>query len=470
MKIAIIGSGGREHAIAWKLQQSKNAEKVFVLPGNGGTGNNISIDVNDFAGIKSFCEKEKIDLVFVGPELPLANGIVDYFADSEIMVFGPDKKASQLESSKIFAKKFMKKYGVATGVYYEFGENLHILHKRSAADGDASFDSAQDDTNFAQDDKHFVQDDINFAQEENKIREIITEMNGNCVIKYDGLAAGKGVFVCSSVEEAENSVSEIKEKYGNNASFLIEERLSGSELSILAFTDGENYQIMLPSQDHKQLLDGDKGPNTGGMGAFCPVPFFDENLRQQIEERIIKPTIIGLKKEDFNYKGVIYFGLMITDKGPKVLEYNVRLGDPETEVVLPALKSDLLELVLSCFNGGLKNFQMEFNDGFFVDVVLASGGYPKSYQKGYEISGLENLSDDTLIFHAGTKKVNNKILTNGGRVLNIVSHGKTLNEAIEKVYNECEKVKFRDVYYRTDIGKRDFFTAKSQRTQRRDDL
>jgi len=421
MKIAVIGSGGREHAIAWKLSQSKKAEKVFVLPGNGGTENNIPINVNDFKEIKKFCEKEKIDLIFVGPEDPLANGIVDYFKDSEIKVFGPDKKAAQLEGSKIFAKKFMQKYGVATG------ESSSELVPKS---------------------------NINFKPDRNKFRSTIQNMNGNCVIKYDGLAAGKGVFVCSTIEEAEQSVSEIKEKYGEDAPFLIEEKLAGSEISILAFTDGENYQLLLPSQDHKQLLDGDKGPNTGGMGAFCPVPFYTEKLKEQIKEKIIEPTIAGLKKENFNYKGVIYFGLMITKSGPKVLEYNVRLGDPETEVVLPAFKGDLLKLVLSCFDGTLKDYKMEFFDDFFIDVVLASGGYPKSYQKGYEIIGFEDVSEETLIFHAGTKKEDEKILSNGGRVLNVVSRGKTLGEAIEKVYQECRKIEFNDVYFRKDIGKR----------------
>ncbi len=421
MKIAVIGSGGREHAIAWKLSQSKNVEKVFVLPGNGGTENNVPIKVNDFAGIRDFCEKEKIELIFVGPEDPLANGIVDYFKDSEIKVFGPDKKAAQLEGSKVFAKKFMQKYDVATG------KCSSELVPKTVPDRKSN---------------------------RNKFRTTIDKLNGNCVIKYDGLAAGKGVFVCSSLKEAEKSISEIKEKYGEDAPFLIEEKLEGSEISILAFTDGEDYQLLLPSQDHKQLLDGDKGPNTGGMGAFCPVPFYDEKLHQQVITDIIEPTIKGIKAEGFDYKGVIYFGLMITKDGPKVLEYNVRLGDPETEVVLPAFKGDLLELVLSCFDGTLKDFKMDFYDGYFVDVVLTSGGYPKSYQKGFEISGLEDISNKTLIFHAGTKTKNRKIVTNGGRVINVVSKGEKLNEAVENVYRECRKIKFKDVYFRKDIGKR----------------
>ena len=411
MKIVVIGSGGREHAIAWKLSQSKKAEKVFVLPGNGGTENNVPIDVNDFDGIKNFCESNDVELIIVGPEVPLVNGIVDFFRDSSIKVFGPDKAAAQLEGSKIFAKKFMKKYGVKTGDFEQFNN-------------------------------------INSAMK------FIEKVKGNCVIKYDGLAAGKGVYVCSSIQEAEESLLDLKQKYGKEVQLLIEEKLIGSELSILAFTDGQNYQILLPSQDHKQLLDGDKGPNTGGMGAFCPVPFYTDELKNLIEKETIIPTINGLKKEKINYKGVIYLGLMITENGPKVLEYNVRLGDPETEVVLPAFKGDLLELVLSCFDGSLKDFQMEFNDGYFVDVVLTSGGYPKAYKKGIEICGLEKPKE--LVFHAGTKKENEKFFTNGGRVLNIVAQGETLEKAIDNAYDKVNGFYFDDMYFRKDIGKRKY--------------
>ena len=429
MNIAVIGSGGREHAIAWKLNQSKLAEKVYVIPGNGGTENNVPIDVNDFDGIRNFCESNDVELVIVGPEVPLVNGIVDFFKDSSIKVFGPDKTSAQLEGSKIFAKKFMKKYGVSTGDYNEFGKICH--GERSRTTTNRSFDSAQDD-----------------------IFRIITKMNGNCVIKYDGLAAGKGVYVCSTIKEAEDALIELKEKYGEEVQLLIEEKLIGSELSILAFTDGENYQILLPSQDHKQLLDGDKGPNTGGMGAFCPVPFYTDELKNLIEKETIIPTINGIKEENFNYKGVIYLGLMITENGPKVLEYNVRLGDPETEVVLPAFKGDLLELIISCFDGSLKDFQIEFNGGYFVDVVLTSGGYPKVYKKGIEICGLEKPKE--LVFHAGTKKEGDKLLTNGGRVLNIVAHGETLEEAIDNTYDKVNGFCFDDMFFRKDIGRREF--------------
>ncbi|MBC8313533.1 MAG: phosphoribosylamine--glycine ligase [Candidatus Cloacimonetes bacterium] len=411
MKIAVIGSGGREHAVAWKLSQSKLMEKVFVLPGNGGTKNNVPTDISNFEEILHFCRNNTIELLFVGPEDPLANGIVDYFEDTPVMVFGPEKRAALLESSKIWSKKFMQKYGVATADFWEFKNTVTSFKK-------------------------------------------IDKLNGNCVIKYDGLAAGKGVFVCSNKREAKDAVAEIIEKYGKNSPFLIEEKLIGKELSLLAFTDGKDYQLLLPSQDHKQLLDGDKGPNTGGMGAFCPVPFYDEILQKQIEKEIIIPTMQGISNEKFNYKGVIYFGVMITENGPKLLEYNVRLGDPETEVVLPSLKSDFAELILACFDGSLKNYQMEFYAEFFVDVVLASGGYPHQYEKKYEINGFQNVAESTLLFHAGTKKVDGKILTNGGRVLNVVSKGKTLQKAIENVYAECDKIKFKDLYFRKDIGKR----------------
>jgi len=414
MNIVVIGSGGREHAITWKLEQSKLADKVFVLPGNGGTKNNVKIEVNNFAAIKEFCADNLVELIFVGPEDPLANGIVDFFADTPVKVFGPDRAGAQLEGSKIFAKKFMQQYGVATADFWEFNSKLN--------------------------------------KEQKQPEEILSKLKGNCVIKYDGLAAGKGVFVCSNKEGAGSALNEIHSKYGEEASFLIEEKLIGDELSILAFTDGEDYQLLLPSQDHKQLLDGDKGPNTGGMGAFCPVPFYNDELKKRIEEDIIDPTMKGIKEERFNFKGIVYFGLMITKDGPKLLEYNVRLGDPETEVVLPAMKSDLLELVLSCFDGTLKDYQMKFNTGFFVDVVLVSGGYPGSYKKGLHICGIKE--SQKLVFHAGTKNENFQIVTNGGRVLNIVAHGNSLNEAIDNAYEKVNQFYFEDMFYRKDIGKR----------------
>ncbi len=413
MNIVVIGSGGREHALVWKLQQSKLADKIFVIPGNGGTKNNMLFAVDDFRKIKAFCRRELIELVIVGPEIPLANGIVDEFKNTPVMVFGPEKRAALLESSKIWAKKFMQKYGVATADFWE-----------------ANPDNPEE------------------------IKKIISKLKGNCVVKFDGLAAGKGVFVCSSEKEALSAIENIQTKYGEDASFLIEKKLKGKELSILAVTDGKSYKLLQSSQDHKQLLEDDKGPNTGGMGAISPVPFFKEKIKKNIIEKIIEPTMHGIAQENFDYKGVIYFGLMLTSEGPKLLEYNVRLGDPETEVVLPALKSDLLQLILSCFEGNLSDFDLQFYQDHFIDVVLVSGGYPKSYQKGFEITGLENLEKDTLLFQAGTKRSEKKLLTNGGRVLNIVTRGKSLNEARKKVYKECGKIEFEKKYYRKDIGKR----------------
>lgn len=411
MNIAILGSGGREHALAWKLAQSVPAEQIYTLPGNGGIPNSVPIDSADFATLKTFCMERTIDLIVVGPEAPLAAGVVDYFAGSGIKIFGPTQRAAQLESSKVWAKQFMARYGVATASFKQFE------HPSEA-------------TSF------------------------VNEAHGNVVIKYDGLAAGKGVYVCSSTEEAFDALEDILFTYGKDARLVVEEKLSGSEISIIGFTDGHHIKMLTPSQDHKQLLDGDQGPNTGGMGAFCPVPFLTPPMMAEILTTIVEPTLRGVQAEQLDYKGVIYFGIMITPQGPKLLEYNARLGDPETEVILPALKSDLLALILACLDGKLQAFPMAFHDGYFVDVVLASGGYPKKYAKGYEISGLDQVSPDTLVFHSGTARKNGKIVTAGGRVLNIVAHGSDLPATIQKVYQECPRVTFQGVHYRKDIGQR----------------
>lgn len=409
MNIAIIGSGGREHALAWKLQQSDKAEKVFVLPGNAGTENNISLDGSDMDALKLFCKNEQIALIVVGPEVPLVNGLVDAFKGSDIKVFGPDKEAAQLEGSKIFSKKFMKKHGVATA--------------------DFKIYSGKDDP-----------------------IGMIKDYEGDLVIKYDGLAAGKGVYVCSSEDEAFAAVNDIKVKYGISAEYIMETKLLGQELSIIGITDGTNITCLLPSQDHKAAYDGDKGPNTGGMGAYCPAPLANEELLQKIDDTIILPTLNGIEEEGFNFKGVIYFGIMLDDDGPKLLEYNVRFGDPETEVILPSMKSDLLEVILASFDGTLGEKEIEFYDEYFVDVVLTSGGYPGSYEKGKEIFGLDKLNEDTLCFHAGTKNIDGKCLTSGGRVLNIVCKDKDLKEAVDKCYKEIKKVSFENMTYRKDIA------------------
>jgi phosphoribosylamine--glycine ligase len=411
MNVAVLGSGGREHAIAWELSKSRKCDHIFTIPGNGGTPNNVELAINDFEELSRFCRQNKVELIIVGPEMPLAEGIVDYFATSDIKVFGPDKKASLLESSKIWAKQFMHNHQVATAESWQ---------PESRDDG------------------------LKIAQ----------KLNGKCVIKYDGLAGGKGVFVCSGMSEVHKAYDELCQKFGNTFPHLIEERLIGRELSIIGFTDGAAIKLLQPSQDHKQLLEGDKGPNTGGMGAYCPVEFCDAKMLDRIEEDVIKPTMIGIKKEALNYKGVLYFGLMLTDNGPKVLEYNVRMGDPEAEVILPALKTDLLEIILACFDGSLEKQSIDFNDGYFVDVVLVSKGYPYKYEKGYEIDGLDKLDKDILVFHAGTKIKDDKLFTNGGRVLNIVASADDLDNAVEKVYRNCEKVGFEGKTYRKDIAQR----------------
>ncbi|MCF6367097.1 MAG: phosphoribosylamine--glycine ligase [Bacteroidales bacterium] len=411
MKTAIIGSGGREHALAWKFAQTLSWENVFTLPGNGGIPNSHTVNVNDFEEVERFCMYNSIDMIFVGPEQPLAAGIVDYFKEKDIKVFGPDKKSAQLEASKIFAKQFMQKYGIATADFKIF--------------------------NNTNDAKYFTAKKL-----------------GDLVIKFDGLAAGKGVFVCSTIDEANEALEELEKAYGENVDFIIEDKIKGDEISIIGFTDGKTIKLLQTSQDHKQLLNGDKGPNTGGMGAYSPVDGISNELMQKIKNKIVNPTLKGIQTENMNYKGMIYFGIMVKDTEPYLLEYNARFGDPETEVLLPALKNDLYEVVDACLSGELKNITFEFEDDYFADVVLVSGGYPKAYKKGYEITGLQDIEKDTLIFHAGTKKEGDKILTNGGRVINVVCKGKTLNEALEKTYNEANKISFTDMFYRNDIGKR----------------
>lgn len=412
MKIAVIGSGGREHALAWKLAQSLGEAAVYTLPGNGGIPNSHAIDPNDFDAVKAFCEAQEINYIFVGPEVPLANGIVNYFAGTGIQVLGPSQDAAQLEGSKIFSKQFMQRHGVATSPFHTFNN----LSEANA---------------------------------------VIDAMKGNLVIKFDGLAAGKGVFVCDNETEAYAALDDLRQQYGEQCAFLIEEKIIGDEISIIGFTDGQSIQLLLPSQDHKQLLDGDKGPNTGGMGAICPVPFWNENLAKAIENAIVQPTLKGIQAEGMDYKGVIYFGIMIGAEGPQLLEYNVRFGDPETEVLLPALKTDLDLIVKACLDGTLGTLTLEFNDGFFVDVVQVSGGYPKAYKKGYPIEGLEEVDAfEALIFQAGTRLEDGVLKTNGGRVLNIVAQGASLEAAIEQAYRVCEKVSFQDHFYRKDIGQR----------------
>ncbi len=413
MNVAVVGSGGREHALAWKLSQSPLADRVLVLPGNGGTRDNLTVSTEDFRGLEVLCREYGIDLLVVGPEAPLVQGIRDHFRGSGIRVFGPSAAAARLEGSKIFAKEFMQRHGVATAEFRRFG-----------APQDA--------------------------------RDFVTAQLGNVVIKYDGLAAGKGVFVTSTVEEALGALDEIRRVYGEHALLLVEEKLVGQEISILGITDGNGLQLLTPSQDHKQRFEGDQGPMTGGMGAFCPVPHCDDRLLRRIMDDVVMPTMAGIQADQMDYVGVIYFGLMVTKNGPRLLEYNVRLGDPETEVVLPKLKSDLVSLILSCFDGTLGDQQLEFNPGYYVDVVLASEGYPGAYPKGIPIEGLEHVPTGGLVFHAGTGWKDGKLVTTGGRVLNVVGQGETLEEAIADAYGLVERISFSSRVYRTDIGRREW--------------
>ncbi|MBO7724384.1 MAG: phosphoribosylamine--glycine ligase [Paludibacteraceae bacterium] len=420
MKILLLGSGGREHAFAWKISKSSQVEKLFIAPGNAGTesvGVNLAIAENDFEGLKQFALAEKIDMVVVGPEKPLVEGVVDFFSNDEelrhIPVIGPDKQGAMLEGSKQFSKNFMMKHGIPTARYLSV-----------------------DATN--------LQEGLAFLR----------ELKAPYVLKADGLAAGKGVLILSEIEEAEKELREMLQgKFGDASStVVIEEYLSGIECSVFVMTDGKNYKILPVAKDYKRIGEKDTGLNTGGMGAVSPVPFADEVFMQKVEERIIKPTINGLQKDNINYKGFIFIGLMNVEGDPFVIEYNARMGDPETEAVMLRIKSDLVDLLKGVAVGNLNEKILEIDSRSAVTIVLASGGYPESFEKGKEIFGLNMEQENTVIFHAGTKKEGEKILTNGGRVLAISSLGKTKNDARLASLAMAEKISFDKKYYRTDIG------------------
>jgi phosphoribosylamine--glycine ligase len=361
--------------------------------------------------LEQYCRENGIGLIVVGPEQPLANGIVDYFRKTDIKILGPSKDAAIMEGSKIFAKEFMRRHGVATSDFEVFSNVSSALP-------------------------------------------YIRSKNGDCVIKYDGLAAGKGVFVCNNIEEADAAMIEFRETYGEEANFIVEDKIVGDEISIIGLTDGKTIRLLPPAQDHKQVYDNDLGPNTGGMGAFCPAPFYTEKLAAEIDQLIIQPTLRGIQKDRLDYKGFLYFGVMMDANGPKLLEYNARLGDPETEVLLPALNANLVEAVLAALDGNLENIAWDWHPGYYVDVVLTSGGYPKSFPKGFAIKGLNDVDKDTLLFYAGVKSNGEDLLTDGGRVINVVCKGATLEEAIENAYQNCNKICFEGMHYRKDIGKR----------------
>jgi phosphoribosylamine---glycine ligase len=420
MNVLLLGSGGREHALAWKIAQSPLCGKLFIAPGNPGTANcgeNIALDILDFDAQKLFCLNHDIHLVMVGPEVPLVEGVVDHFkADPKtaaIPVIGPTKNAAQLEGSKAFAKEFMVRHQIPTAGYQEFKQ-----------------------------------------QELQSAIEYLKNVRLPIVLKADGLAAGKGVVICQSLAEAENELREmLGGKFGEAGSkVVIEDFLSGREMSVFALSDGRDYVILPTAKDYKRIGESDTGLNTGGMGAVCPVPFASEELMRKIEKLVIRPTIDGLLRDQLVYQGFIYFGLMIVDGEPLVIEYNCRLGDPETQAVLPMIKSDLLALLAKVHDGGLHNSEMEIEMGMATTVILASGGYPESYEKNKTIEGI-NDSGDSLIFHAGTVMDNmGKLLTSGGRVLAVTGRGENMTEALSHAYSAAEAIHFEGKYYRKDIG------------------
>ena len=420
MNILVLGSGGREHAIALKISKSPKTKKLFVAPGNAGTttiATNMEVGVNDFAAIKNIVLKEEIKLVVVGPEDPLVNGIHDFFlSDDEIRnvpVIGPQKAAAALEGSKEFAKEFMMRHDIPTAAYQSFtAETLK--------EGYAFLDT----------------------------------LSPPYVLKADGLAAGKGVLILKNLGEAKSELKSmlLDSKFGNaSATVVIEEFLDGIELSCFVLTDGANYKILPTAKDYKRVGEGDTGLNTGGMGAISPVPFADDAFMQKVESRIVKPTVEGLKKDNLPYVGFIFIGLIKVGEEPKVIEYNVRMGDPETEVVIPRLQSDLVDVLLAMANGTLDQIDLQIDERTATTVMAVSGGYPEAYEKGKEITGMENIQD-SLVFHAGTKLSSGKVFTDGGRVMAITSFGNNFKEALQKSYQNMEKLHFDGMYYRKDLG------------------
>ncbi|HPO13906.1 MAG TPA: phosphoribosylamine--glycine ligase [Candidatus Hydrogenedentes bacterium] len=421
MNVLIIGSGGREHALAWKIAQSPLAEKVYCVPGNPGIqrlkkGQCAGLNIKDFAAVSRFISENGVGLTVVGPEDPLAAGITDTLRKEGHAVFGPVAAAAQLESSKAFAKAFMKRQGIPTAAYEEFN------------DPDAAI-------------------------------AYVKAHGAPIVIKADGLAAGKGVTVAQDVDTAVRAIQEamVERIFGDAGSHVvIEECLVGEEASILAFCDGTTVVPMVSSQDHKAVYDGDQGPNTGGMGAYSPAPVVTPEMQTRIEREILQPVISGMAEAGSPYQGILYAGLMITSDGPKVIEFNVRFGDPETQVVLPRMKTDIVPVFLACCEGSLHTLTIEYDEAPCVTVVMTSGGYPKEYKKGMVITGIEEAESDPdiIVFHAGTKERDGALITNGGRVLNVTARGATLRETIDRAYNAVRKIHFEDVHFRNDIGHR----------------
>jgi len=418
MNVLVIGSGGREHTLCWKIKQGADVKNIYCAPGNGGTAIdavNVDLDVSEHGKVIDFCREKKIDLVVVGPEAPLAVGITDDLEKEGINVFGPSYAAARMESSKIFAKELMGRYNIPTAAFRIF-------------------------------------DDFEKAEE------YIKEKGVPIVVKAYGLAAGKGVIVAEKTEEAIDAARDmlVKRTFGSAGDkIIVEEFLTGEEASILVITDGENIIPLVSSQDHKRVYDGDQGPNTGGMGAYSPAPVISDDLYKKVIETIVRPTIDGLKNEGIQYKGVLYVGLMIAEGVPKVLEYNVRFGDPETQVILPRMRSDLADLLLSAAKGDLSGKTVEWDERDCVCVVLASGGYPGSYENGKKITGIGEAEEEgAVVFHAGTTMDKSDLLTSGGRVLNVVGAGMGIKEAADNTYKSVEKIHFEGMHYRKDIGYR----------------
>ncbi|WP_445732033.1 phosphoribosylamine--glycine ligase [Mariniflexile sp.] len=420
MNILILGSGGREHTFAWKIAQSPFCNNLFVAPGNSGTANlatNVHIGVNDFEAIKNLVLDKEIDMVVVGPEDPLVNGVHDYFLNDDaikhVAVIGPQKAAAQLEGSKEFAKQFLYRHNIPTAAYESFTKETV--------------------------EKGYV---------------FLETLNPPYVLKADGLAAGKGVVILNDLSEAKAELKSmlVDAKFGlASTKVVIEEFLDGIELSCFVLTDGKNYKILPTAKDYKRIGEGDTGLNTGGMGAVSPVPFATDEFLNKIEESIVKPTISGFKKDKLPYVGFVFIGLIKVGNDPKVIEYNVRMGDPETEVVLPRLKNDFVEILQAMANGSLDNIDIEIDERAATTIMLVSGGYPEAYEKGKEISGIESIKD-SIPFHAGAQLKDGKVVTFGGRVMAITSYGNTYKEAIKKSYQSIEKLHFDKMYYRKDIG------------------